>query len=129
MQRSTWMHNCSTKSIMDDFSVRISREGIYECLDTYNFLMQNKKSFCEFGGLLIGHSDGKTYRIVKLFLDKEAETTEIQIKFSTKLHQRAQKWIKENSSKPDLFKILGTWHVHPPGSGTEYSDKDEKLLF
>ncbi len=113
-------------------SIRITDDAFNECLELYDRACKGKDDitdFREFGGLIIGRTDGRNFSTEKLFFDQYALSTTVSINFSNDLRFRAEQWIEKVKLEIDDIKIIGTWHVHPPGTTAQYSITDERSLF
>jgi molybdopterin/thiamine biosynthesis adenylyltransferase/proteasome lid subunit RPN8/RPN11 len=83
----------------------------------------------ELGGLTIGWFDGTRATIKELILDKDAESTPINIRLSTKIFSTVEQHLKDlNRGSSDPYILLGTWHGHPGSSNTP-STIDRTTLF
>ena len=84
------------------------------------FVRRRDNRFVEMGGALIGRFDGD-WHVDELVRDHDADATVATIRFSSGFFESIQR-------NPDQ-ELLGTWHVHPPGHGTQFSSTDLNHLF
>ncbi|MHA1785438.1 MAG: Mov34/MPN/PAD-1 family protein [Candidatus Helarchaeota archaeon] len=89
--------------------------------------IQNKKTFKEIGGYLLGTFDGRKIIIKKFHLDKYSESSPTRIKLSTEAFDEIEQIRKEESNSNLIH--AGTWHVHPSNEEPYYSQTDLSTLF
>jgi len=94
-----------------------------------NRVIHGQKGFIEFGGYLIGSFDGVGVHIIDYIYDDKSQATSTRVKFDETAYDKAMLKIESKNKPEDNLYVCGTWHVHPPGFGTQYSSVDEKLLF
>ncbi len=81
----------------------------------------------EEGGYLAGRFDGETVEIVNYWRDLNAERTAGSIRLREAHLDYVSEEI-ERSRDPSLY-LAGTWHIHPPGYGSQCSYVDAEYLF
>ena len=106
----------------------IERKILNACIKKAKEVVASKPLFEELGGLLLGYFDGINIYATDFIYDNDANTSAGSIHFSPDIFKNARTYIRKNKSST-LTTIVGTWHVHPPGYGTRYSDVDSSHLF
>lgn len=80
--------------------------------------------FVETGGYLLGRYNGQELQIIDLVKDSSGNSTYETITLSGEGKRQAEKQAKFHGTK-----IVGIFHIHPPGYGTQYSNTDVSTLF
>ncbi|MBC8525887.1 MAG: hypothetical protein H8D22_03300 [Candidatus Cloacimonetes bacterium] len=111
-----------------NLSIVVDKSSLNHCFVFAKRIIKSKTQFEELGGLALGYFDGITTYITKFMYDKNAITSTSSIRFSLKIFTEARCYLRKNIS-PTTQCIVGTWHVHPPGYGTQYSTIDKECLF
>ncbi len=124
--------NCEL-DIMTFFSgllVKIEKGVLLNCVREWQSKLVNKGCFVEMGGIIVGTFDGETVIATHFVIDDNATESASYIRLSLEVLDRAEIIAKIESEKNGVkhFRV-GTWHVHPPGYGCQFSPTDREYLF
>ncbi|NVB39840.1 hypothetical protein G6O69_18500 [Pseudenhygromyxa sp. WMMC2535] len=113
-----------------DFRVVIDARALSECVRELRGVLRRLLDFVEVGGPLVGTFDGRQLTIIDFLLDHDAEATAGSIRLSFDILDSAERLaLRRSRDSSRTFGFIGTWHVHPPGYGSQFSQVDRHQLF
>ena len=104
---------------MEDLTVVIQKEHLDQCRDFCTGILSKKSEFEEMGGATIGMFDGRHFFLDSFIHDSMARADPATIYFSTDVFEEARRTAASKN-----LRVMGTWHVHPPGFGAGFSQTD-----